>query len=1166
MMRSTLRILIALLAAALVWWIGPLISIGIYHPLGWLVLRQVLVTLILLWGFWPLLARLWLWLGAGARKAKPTRTTETFDGIQGKLFDLERRLRARWQRMPRKRVQRWHGRMVREYNHFLPWFLVLGAEGSGKTRLVAQGLAPDAMHPGSTAGTADAPGLRETDFELEGRGSELECWLGAQAVWLDTSGKWSLRDSLNDAGHNAWKRMLQGISKLRHDPSLNGVVMCMDISELMETTLEHRKALAESLRARLDELHQHFGQCMQVYIALTGLDKLEGAVTTLGLMTPAQWVQGVGFSMPHIIQARSDSEMPSWQSAWLELEHRVQQHVLFASPVTGGIADNVSQLRFVESLSKLRAPLFEVLRLIFVTREDDSVARLRGLWLGSVADMESARDHPDREREPLRSLALLWRPLLRQTLDEQSLAGLGTSLTAKARVARGLRWSAVATVGALALVWLSWGYLTERNQLEWLWAQFSEGTRLAKMDTGSAAAASPLMHVSAQMRYARAQLDDAERALTTPYIEHRRLIAVATETYHRHLQKSMLPELHNLVQQTLTAQTTGTPGDIYLTLKIYLMLCNPERRNPADLEHWINSQWEHIAVGQFNDDDKHELLEHLRVLFTMPGVPAIPRDAVMVQSARMVASKIPSVTRVIQDIRSQGLPPQISDISLASAAGFGTSMTLRMRSNTPITDPSIPGWYTRAGYNDVFLQRLDRTARAALEEEGWVLRDETLRGNTFEIDRSVQMLADATRSQYLQDYVARWQAFLNDVTVRNYTGLEDAAQIASAMIDPQSALAQLIRFTARETMLTGNYDGDIDSWIDKQKHDLEQRRRAVVGELTGERIRNKLLPEHVLEDHFEAIRNMARQLRQPDANAANNPLSRLFEPVYRQLGLVNGAAMAGQVLPEYDAFARLRSEASRQPEPVRGIMLDLVNNGGRLSVKESREVLTKSATRTTRLVCDQGIAGRYPMQSNSASDVGVQDYERLFGAQGAMATYFRDQLASYVDTSRSPWQAKRVPGSEGPLVSAEVLHSFELADRIRSATLDEGGHMRVSAILHLVDMDPQLAEAQLELAGQTLRYSHGSSAPRRIDWSAQNSNLSVKLSMRAVDGRTEVLRFDGPWALFRFFDAGRVDDGGPDRKETTYQTGLGSVRLNWQAVTSPSPVWSDLLRSFRCPS
>ena len=519
MMRTSFRILIALLIAALIWWIGPLLAIGIYHPLGWMLLRQVLVILVLLWGFWPLLYRLWVWIAVGTRNLKPAPKVERFDGVQGKLFDLERRLRARWQRVPRSRLQAWWGRLTRAHNRFLPWYLVLGAQSSGKTRLVAQGLAPDALHPGSANDPSMASmAYSEADFNLGGShsGSELECWLAEQAVWLDTTGRWSIRDGLDDAGHTAWKQMLQGIRKLRREPSLNGVVLCMDAGNLLGMALEHRKRLAEALRARLHELHQHFGQRMQVYIALSGVDKLEGAAATLSLMSPAEWVHGIGFSLPAQPQARSDAEMPPWQSAWLELENRVQQHVLYASPTAGDTAENIEQLRFVEALSKLRAPLFDSLRAIFVLQEDDLVSRLRGLWLGSVADLESRIVQSGQAREPLSSLALLWRPLLRQTLEEQGLARLGVALTWKARTARNLRWGLLSLVGALALGWLSWGYLTERNQLAWLWAQFTEGTRLAHLEANAASVASPLMQVSAQMRYARSQVDDAERALATP--------------------------------------------------------------------------------------------------------------------------------------------------------------------------------------------------------------------------------------------------------------------------------------------------------------------------------------------------------------------------------------------------------------------------------------------------------------------------------------------------------------------------------------------------------------------------------------------------------------------------------------------------------------------------
>ena len=132
--------------------------------------------------------------------------------------------------------------------------------------------------------------------------------------------------------------------------------------------------------------------------------------------------------------------------------------------------------------------------------------------------------------------------------------------------------------------------------------------------------------------------------------------------------------------------------------------------------------------------------------------------------------------------------------------------------------------------------------------------------------------------------------------------------------------------------------------------------------------------------------------------------------------------------------------------------------------------------------------------------------------------------------------------------------------------MDQSGHLKISAVLRFIEMDPQLAEAQLDIAGQHLHYAHGSTVPVRVDWTGQSANLSIRLYLRAVDGRNETLHFDGPWALFKFFDAGQQNGGSAERRVTVYQAGIGSVKIEWQAVTLPSPLWSELLNSFRCQS
>ena len=144
MIRLTFRILIALILAAVVWWIGPLLSIGAYRPLGWLVVRQVLVGLCLAWGFWPLLARLWVWLAMGSRQVRLPSRAPKLDAISARLRDLDRQLKQRWQRTQRPGLARWWGSVRGVHRSALPWFLVVGAQGAGKTALVRQAMASNA--------------------------------------------------------------------------------------------------------------------------------------------------------------------------------------------------------------------------------------------------------------------------------------------------------------------------------------------------------------------------------------------------------------------------------------------------------------------------------------------------------------------------------------------------------------------------------------------------------------------------------------------------------------------------------------------------------------------------------------------------------------------------------------------------------------------------------------------------------------------------------------------------------------------------------------------------------------------------------------------------------------------------------------------------------------
>jgi type VI secretion system protein ImpL len=1159
MIRIVSRIFLAVLLAAIVWWIGPLVAIGIYRPLEWSATRLILVALVLAWGCWPTLSGLGYRFAARVRRDTPSVRRLEPDAIAGRVQDLECRLRDRWQRQTPAPLARWWGRLNQRHRALLPFLLVLGPPSSGKTQLIAAAQGSVDHGRDADAAMAAAP---------EGGGNP-GFRLAKDAVWIDTRGGWATHDGMNEVEREVWTRLLQTLRGLRVSRPLDGVVICLDCAQLASMPEEGRKALAETLRARLRDLGEAHAQVVPLYLALSRLDKLDGAVAMLALMASQRWADGLGFALGQPIGTADVSSQ--WRAAWLALEDRVQRQVLHLAP-QADVTANRNQLRFVEALGQLREPLLEFLHAIVAPGQAQQIADLRGVWFGSAAEVLDGADEVDAPHDVQHRvsgglpLARLWLPLFKQAQLEEAVRPIPGSRSFRIKLRRYLKWTLTATVITLLFGWILWGYVEERDHLTRVWAQFAEGKRLAEQQADEHLTSDArLLRTAEQMRYALINAEDTSQAMPTGYGEHSRVAQVAAKTYHRHLRKSFMPELHNFVRQTLEEQVKGDQGDIFQTLKIYLMLAQPQRRSATDLEQWLTERWEPLSGEQYTAEDQRVLMAHARNLFMSADIPGTPEDPSLVRMARARATQTPSVSRVLQRIRKAGLPSRIQGVSLSSAAGFGASTTLKLRSALPATDTAVSGWYTRAGYLDAFRPALESSARHVLEEESWVLRNEAVDGNAFEVDKTVQKLADATREQFLQDYIREWKKFLADVGARYFTGLDDAAQLAGALVDPQSALAQLIRFSARETSLTGNYDGDVDSWIERQKLSLEKKRRAIVGEMAGEQYRAKLLPEYVVDDQFQALHQIGKQLGQLSSDASSNPMSRLFEPVYRQLGLVGGAMQAGQVPSELDAFARLRAIAVLQPEPVRGVILDLINSASAMTAKQSGSILNREATAAARSMCDRGVAARYPLKKASKSDAGIVDFERLFGPQGAMATQFREQLAAHVDTSASPWRARGIEGGGGPLLSADVIRNYEIADRIRSTMFDSAGNVRFSATLRFLDMSPQLAEAELEIGPQRMRYAHGTSSPTRINWQPQGNNVTVRLRLRSIDGRTETMQFDGPWALLRFFDNGRTSTGGAERRETEHQSQLGSVRIEWQTESTPSPLWSNLLASFKCP-
>ncbi|WP_306548287.1 type VI secretion protein IcmF/TssM N-terminal domain-containing protein [Desulfobulbus sp.] len=143
----------------------------------------------------------------------------------------------------------------------LPWYMMLGARGSGKTAALRSARLsspfPEAMRPGES-------GTRFCDW-----------WFTDNAIILDTAGKYAT-PSIDVADHDEWQRLLTLLLAARRKEPLNGVVVTIAADQLLDADKDALMEEGRALRLRVDELMRVLGAKFPVYVLVTKCDQIYG--------------------------------------------------------------------------------------------------------------------------------------------------------------------------------------------------------------------------------------------------------------------------------------------------------------------------------------------------------------------------------------------------------------------------------------------------------------------------------------------------------------------------------------------------------------------------------------------------------------------------------------------------------------------------------------------------------------------------------------------------------------------------------------------------------------------------------------------------------------------------------------------------------------------------
>lgn len=1184
-------IAIGLIALALaIWYLGPLFAFATWRPLGsvtarvWLMLIIALLLLLrLTLGIWrkhQVNARL-VDAALGLRERRKGAVPEdpaqaALDEMRGKFAHAVAQLKhARFG----SQGDGWWVRLRQRYVYQLPWYVFIGAPGSGKTTAL--------VNSGLHFPLADELGGKES---IRGVGGTRSCdwWFTDAAVLLDTAGRFTTQESDAVADKAEWDGFLQLLRKFRPRQPLNGAILTISVQDLLTASEEDRKVHAARLRARLNELSSNLRINFPIYVLVTKMDLLGGFNEFFGNFNKEDRAQVWGATLPLQAESATPGEVPD---ARLTTELEALGRRLFDKlpDVMLNMHDTGARARaytLPQHFANLTPKVQQLVHDVFADSRFAPSVMLRGVYFtsgtqeGSPFDRLLSSLHEGLGFDasvainpaPGRGKSYFLQDLLRKVVfSEAHLAGRNQRAERRHRLLTTAGHMSI--VAALALVLFGWtvSYGNNTDYLAFVGKKTSLiADHLKKQgaaDTGVLANMLPTLNVMEHLADGQTfQVATPPLGNTFGLYQGSKLEAAANQTYDRALHAVMLPRIARRIEEILRS----TPNDDlelnYEALKVYLMLSDPEHYDAGEVESFIQQDWDQRLQQSMDNDQRARLNSHLHNLLASNAVVSpFPLDQALVQRKREQLAGYSQAQRAYSRLLRRLLDdPQLREFTVAEAGGPQAAQVFARASGKPLTQ-GIAGLFTRDGYYDVFLPKARNVLAMMENEDVWVL------GKIAQPSgEQLAALADGTRlralqSLYLHEYVRRWDEYLGDVRIANTPSIAQSVEVARILAAPDSPIAQFLRAIARETTLIakGNNQSDASLFayakrrVVSTKNDIER----TIGPLAMPGGTGGSQPlERIVDDHFEPIRRLV------SSSSGAVPLDKVlqtFNEVYMTLSGVEASLGTRTLdLTSTDALARVHAQAGQLPTPLREVLDGLADSGGEQAVGGVRRTLGGELDSSVGDFCRRAIRGRYPFNRRSAQDVTAADFARLFASGGLLDQFFNTRLAAMTDRSGRNWMLRLPSGAQLPLTA------FQKGASIRNAFFPSGGNtIDLSFKFSVIKLDASVDQLSLDIDGQSFHYAHGPQVPQQVSWPGPHGSNQVRLTLSTHSGEDKYLVTSGPWALFRLFDAGKVKRGkGPEQFTVSLLIQGKVVEL---AVTTSSvlnPFLLPELTNYSCPA
>lgn len=1164
-----------LVTSALVWFVLPLIKFGSVQPFGSAAVRLLIILiLVIVWSIVNLRLQ-----KKAAEQGDEAQEQQDPEEVRQALTKLKTNFKKAMEIVS---PGLWWERLLRRNVYQVPWYLVVGAQGSGRSSLLRYSGLP-------------YPVANESYRQIEQQGDEYcQWWFSKEAVLIDTHGDLLTNLDEESTENRVWQELLSLLRWHRRSKPLNGVILTIDLFDLLNQSQEQKATLAHALRTQLQVLNNRLGIQCPVYVCLTKSDRLSGFMEAFGNLSSEQREQVCGFTLPY--SPFKDALVTFDEEYTAFVQHLSQffteQLEQFSEPKHNALLAN-----FSIQLSTLQPILKQFLGDVFESNHFQSRLALRGVFftsaeqkgeikdlLASAAKQNYGIDLVAQQQHSAQQSYFIQQLFKKMVLPERDIL----LFNSRQRQQQMWRLRFAYALAALFVVWMTYLWIgsttenyTRLNDIQTKAKQYTPLPPTVAKSDDSVDFVLPSLNQLKQIYDIYQPEYDAGSVHRGLYQGHR-IRGVIGKIYAKNLQQFFMPYVLEAIYSELNNQNAKA-NQLYNALRIYLMLGHPEKLRPEFARSWLNNFWR--AKYEEQPGLMQAFVNNTNGLFSMKLSPVELNQAV-IQQAR---TRLQNTSQAQRDYFELQELAEISGEEPILLSG-GNSVEFGQVFGDKAAKIKIPQLFTFKGYTGLYKTKL----KTVLADDGlsdWVLGQPAQHRASAKQADSDTMLQ--IHSYYMQDYVERWNQALGQLTIQPFDNLTQAGNRLALLSGEASPLFQVLALVHSNTVLHPKASGFS---LSKAQGALKANRslvRAVqpkgVKKVTGKARRFKPKNSKKSAQTTESVNN---PLVQTPVGAAFNDLNALqtggedgasIQAIQAALTKLSNFVLDINTDPDpmkaayqqvqarlsgdqkSDPLDQLLQQAKSAPMPLRDWLQSIVQYTWQAMLSKALGYINQQYQQTVLPAYNETLAGRYPFSVQSTNDVVLTDFSAFFAPKATFDKFFTSYIQPFVDTSGKSWTLADVKGGILPL-TPNALKQLALAHAVTSLFFsDNTATPKFNYSIDIVDLSPQLKSATLQLGKQTLDYRHGPHRPTQFSWDGSDVNYSLTL-VNLFDAKKQFTA-SGVWGLFKLFDQGTG--------QTSEQTGVINIQFiqsgktvtySLQVNNGQNPFAADMLHRLQLPA